>query len=206
MYDLTMADPAWDWQNFSGDGPGIVMPGSRGANGHYPTMALEDICSLSIPTAPDSVLLLWACWPLLPEALRVIDAWGFEYKTLAWVWVKANRSGMGHHMGMGYWTRANSEPCLLGTRGRGLRRYSKDVLSLIYAPVRRHSQKPDEQYGKIDRLFGPDIRKLEMFARRPHVGWDVWGNEVESDCKIETAGNVSRADMLRAVRGYGGKG
>jgi len=187
LYDVVLADPPWHFQNYGGDEPGVMRDVSRGANGHYPTMSLEDIQSLVIPVANDAVLFLWACWPLLPEAMRTVEAWGFEYKTLAWVWVKANESGMGHHMGMGYWTRANSEPCLLATRGKGLKRAAMDVLALIYSPVREHSRKPDEQYGKIERLF-PNARKLEMFARRRWPGWDVFGNQVADS--IVLAGEV----------------
>ena len=189
LYDVILADPPWHFQNWNG-APGALTPGQQrrsNAQSHYATMSNEDIYSLMIPAADNSVLFLWACWPLLPEAMRTIDAWGFEYKTLAWEWVKSNPSGMGHHMGMGYWTRANSEPCLLATRGKGLKRAAMDVLALIYSPVREHSRKPDEQYGKIERLF-PNARKLEMFARRRWPGWDVFGNQVADS--IALAGEV----------------
>lgn len=86
-------------------------------------------------------------------------------------------------MGMGYYTRSNSEPCLLGVRGKPPKPFDRGILSLIYAPVREHSRKPDEQYGKIERLY-PQGPYLEMFARRPRPGWQVWGNEVESTVEI----------------------
>src|SRR3990172_1655930 len=116
-YNIILADPPWHFQNYAADSPGMIHARSRGANRHYPTMSTDDICSLHIPAADEAVLFLWACWPMLPDALRVITAWGFEYKSLAWVWVKLNKSGKGFHWGTGYYTRANSEPCLLATRG-----------------------------------------------------------------------------------------
>lgn len=186
-YDLILADPPWHFQNWNGK-PGELTPGQQrrgNAQSHYSTMSMADILALKPPANPDSVLLLWACLPLLPEAMATINAWGFEYKTIAWVWVKANANGMGHYMGMGYWTRANSEPCLLATRGKGLKRRKRNVLALIYSNIRQHSRKPDEQYQKIDRLFGTDIRRLEMLARQAQPGWDVFGNEVDNSIDIK---------------------
>ena len=185
MFNLILADPPWHFRNWSADAPGEIHDRGRGAAAHYPTMTTDDIKALIIPAAPDAVLLLWATWPHLPDALVVIRAWGFAYKTLAWVWVKANRTGFGFFRGMGYWTRANSEPCLLATKGEGLPRLKRDVSALIYAPVREHSRKPDEQYAKIGRLF-VDCRRLELFARRQQPGWAVWGNEVESSIELSS--------------------
>lgn len=185
-YSVILADPPWHFQNYAADAPGQMHSRSRGANRHYPTMTTDDICRLSVPASDSAVLFLWACWPMLADAFQVIAAWGFEYKTLAWVWVKANPSYTGFWKGMGYYTRANSEPCLLATRGKVAKPRARDVSAIIYAPVRRHSQKPDEQYGKIERLY-PTGSRLELFCRRPRMGWDVWGNEVESDVEISRA-------------------
>jgi N6-adenosine-specific RNA methylase IME4 len=147
-------------------------------------MTLEEICALPIAelTSDNAALFLWSVWPRIFDAQAVITSWGFTYRTIAWVWVKAKKSGFGFFTGMGYYTRANSEPCLLAVRGR-MPVLAHDVLSLIYAPVRKHSQKPDEQYPKIERLYeGP---YLELFARKKHSPkWDVWGNEVESDITL----------------------
>lgn len=184
MYSVILADPPWHFRNYSADEPGMTHDRSRGANRYYPTMTTESICQLQVPAADDSVLFLWACWPMLPDAMRVIDAWGFEYKTLAWVWVKANPTYTGFFKGMGYYTRSNSEPCLLATRGNLPKPVCRSVSSVLYTPVREHSKKPDEQYGKIERLY-PKGARLELFARRPWAGWDRWGNEVESDVVIE---------------------
>jgi N6-adenosine-specific RNA methylase IME4 len=130
------------------------------------------------------VLFLWAVWPRLPDALAVITAWGFAYKALAWVWVKQNRRSPGYHLGLGYYTRANSEPCLLATRGRPGRPCARDVSALIVAPRREHSRKPDEQYAKIERLY-PHLSKLELFARHRWPGWSVHGNEIISDVTLQ---------------------
>lgn len=182
-YPVILADPPWHFQNYSADAPGKIHNRERGANKHYPTMTTDDICRLWVPAADNAVLFLWACWPTLPDALRVIDAWGFTYKTLAWTWVKSNPNGWGFWKGMGYYTRANTEPCLLATRGKVAKPRARDVSALIYAPVRAHSRKPDEQYEKVARLY-PDGPRLEMFARRPYAGWDTWGNELTPDVEI----------------------
>lgn len=182
-YPIILADPPWHFQNYSADAPGMKHDRARGANKYYPTMTTDQICGLTIPAADSAVLFLWACWPTLPDALRVIDAWGFTYKTLAWTWVKSNPHGWGFWKGMGYYTRANTEPCLLATRGAVAKPRNRAVSALIYAPVQQHSRKPDDQYEKIARLY-PDGDRLELFARRPRLGWDVWGNEVISDIAI----------------------
>jgi N6-adenosine-specific RNA methylase IME4 len=134
--------------------------------------------------ADDCTLFMWAVMPQLQEALDVIKAWGFTYKTVAFNWVKQNRSGDGLFFGMGYWTRANSEVCLLATRGSPVR-LNADVHQVIMSPVAEHSRKPDEAAARIERLVpGPYI---ELFARRPRAGWDVFGNEVEADDKSTQA-------------------
>ena len=125
--------------------------------------------------APDCALFLWAVAPLLPGALHLIEDWGFTYKTVAFTWVKQNPAGAGFHKGMGYWTRANPEICLLATRGHPSR-LARDVDQLVIAPRGRHSAKPEEVPARIERLVaGP---YLELFARRERPGWTVWGNQV----------------------------
>lgn len=188
-YPVILADPPWHFRNYAADEPGMVHDRARGANKHYPTMTTDDICRLPIPAAEDAVLFMWACWPMLPDALRVIEGWGFEFKTLAWVWVKMNPNGFSYFTGMGYYTRSNSEPCLLATRGNHPKPKARDVQALIASPVQAHSRKPDEQYSKIERLY-PGGPYLEMFARRPRPGWHVWGNEVVSDVVLDTGGGA----------------
>lgn len=184
-YDVILADPPWHFQNWNG-APGKITPGQQkrgNAQSHYPTMALDDICKIQIPANKNCVLFLWACWPLLPDAMQVITAWGFEYKTIAWVWTKLNKNSMGFYFGMGYYTRSNTEPCLLATRGNLPKPQARDVQALICSPIREHSRKPDEQYSKIERLY-PNMSYLEMFARRTRPGWDVYGNEVKESIDL----------------------
>ena len=127
--------------------------------------------------APDSALFLWATFPQLPEALRLIQAWGFTYKSVAFVWLKQNRKSPGWFYGLGFWTRGNAEVCLLATRGHP-KRQAANVHQFIISPVREHSRKPEEAREKIVALMG-DLPRVELFARQSPPGWDVWGNEVE---------------------------
>ena len=147
-------------------------------------MSVGEICKLNITevAADDCVLFLWATFPQLQEALQVIKAWGFQYKTVAFVWLKQNKSGKGWFFGLGFWTRGNAEICLLATKGKP-RRKSARVHQFLISPLRGHSQKPDEAREKIVELMG-DLPRLELFARNKADGWDVWGNEVASDVQI----------------------
>lgn len=173
-YSVLYVDPPWAYRVWSVKGKG------RCAENHYSTMRLEDICALPIAdiSAKDSALFLWATYPNLLDAFKVINAWGFTYKTVAFTWVKRNRVSPGWFTGLGYWTRANAEVCLLATRGSP-KRVSKSVRQIIDTPIERHSKKPDEARERIVALMG-DVPRVELFARQPTPGWDVWGNEVES--------------------------
>ena len=127
--------------------------------------------------ADNCVLFLWATYPMLKEALQVIEAWGFKYKSIAFQWIKQNRSGNGYFFGLGRWTRGNTEPCLIAVKGKP-KRVSNGVSQLIFAPLREHSQKPDIVRDKIRELMGAEQSHIELFARSKTPGWDVWGNEV----------------------------
>lgn len=143
----------------------------------YDVMNTSDICDLPVQNlaAKDCVLFLWATYPKLEDALVVMKAWGFKYKTVAHTWVKLNPKGVGFHFGLGYWTRGNPEICLLGTRGKP-KRVDNSVANLIIAPRRDHSRKPEAIYGAIEQLVpGPYV---EMFARSRRPGWAAWGDEV----------------------------
>lgn len=169
-FGAILADPPWHWKSRSAKGEG------RSAKNHYDVMNLSDLFLLAaeIPKADDCALFMWVIDPMLPQSLDVIQAWGFEFKTVAFTWAKINVSGK-DPIGGGYWTRANPEMCLLATRGKP-KRLNADVRQLIMAPRREHSRKPDEIYGRIERLVaGP---YLEMFARQTRPGWDSWGDEV----------------------------
>jgi N6-adenosine-specific RNA methylase IME4 len=192
-FGAILADPPWRFKTWNkatavkarGTKPGQHLGQTYvSASVHYKTMALEDILAMPVSelAASDSALFLWASWPMMPEAMQVIEAWGFEYKTCAFDWIKAHtaqidmfRDDADALMGMGYWTRANSEPCLLATRGKTKRKHA-DVRMGIIEPRRQHSRKPDCVHGRIERLVaGP---YLELFARAERPGWTTWGNEV----------------------------
>ena len=143
-------------------------------------MKLADICVLPVAdiAAEDCALFLWATYPNLPEAFEVIKAWGFTYKTVAFTWVKRNRKSHGWFVGLGHWTRANAEICLLATKGKP-QRISKSVRQIIDAPIEQHSKKPNETRTRIIELMG-DVPRVELFARERVEGWDAFGNEVDS--------------------------
>jgi N6-adenosine-specific RNA methylase IME4 len=166
------ADPPWAFATYSHKGKG------RSPEAHYDCMGLDAIKALPVAdwAGQDCALFLWATDPSLPQALEVISAWGFVYKTVAFTWVKTTMDGSGFPIGCGYWTRANPEMCLLATRGRP-QRLSRSVRQLLVAPRREHSRKPDEAYTRIEALIsGP---YLEMFARSRRQGWASWGIEVD---------------------------
>ena len=173
------ADPPWRFAAWSGKGT------ARSADQHYDTMTIDDMMTLPVAdlAADDCVLFMWISWPLLPDALRLISAWGFTYKTCGFDWMKADdrqtdflSDSVPVQVGMGYWTRANSEPCLLATRGKP-KRINADVRMGIIEPRREHSRKPDCVHGRIERLVaGP---YLELFARQQRPGWTVWGNQTD---------------------------
>ena len=127
----------------------------------------------------DAVLFMWVTFPCLKEGLKVIEEWGFTYKTVAFNWVKQNKKGAGLFWGLGFWTRSNSEICLLATKGRP-KRISASVHSVIMSPVQKHSKKPEEAKQRIVELMG-DLPRIELFAREVSPGWDAWGNEVSKE-------------------------
>lgn len=171
-YSVIYADPPWTFKRYSTIDP------SRAPEAHYSTLSLDAIKALPVAAhaATDCVLLLWACDPLLPQALEVIDAWGFQYKTVGFYWTKLNKSGNGVFMGLGYWGRCNPEQCLLATRGHPKRK-SKNVPKLVQSPRREHSRKPDEVVERIERLL--DGPYLELFSRQGRVGWDAFGDDTQ---------------------------
>ena len=122
---------------------------------HYKTMSLEDIKQLPVKELcdKDCVLFLWTTYPMLKEALELMDAWGFKYKTIAFQWIKLNRSGNGKFFGLGRWTRGNTEPCLLAVKGKPSRK-SNSVSQLIEYPLGKHSAKPPITRDKIKELIG----------------------------------------------------
>jgi N6-adenosine-specific RNA methylase IME4 len=173
-YGLIYADPPWQYRD-------KCHAGKRGACYKYPVMDLNDIMALPVGelAADDCLLAMWWVPPMPAEALAVVEAWGFELKTMkGFTWHKLTKHGKSH-FGMGNWTRANTEDCLFAVRGRPKRK-SASVRQFVEAPLREHSRKPDEVRDGLVELMG-NVRRIELFAREKAPGWDVWGNEVESD-------------------------
>ena len=133
-------------------------------------MPVQDI------SGDNCILFLWVTMPQLPNAFEVINSWGFKYKTVGFTWVKKNKKQDSWFWGMGNWTRANAEICLLATKGNP-KRVNAGVHSVIDTPVEEHSKKPDTVRDRIVTLCG-DLPRIELFARQKTQGWDVWGNEV----------------------------
>lgn len=172
-YGALLADPPWGFRMWSGK---RGTP-HRCAEDHYHTMTLDDLLGLPVAdiAAPDCALFMWVVDSHFDVAMDLGRAWGFGFKTRAFEWLKLTSQG-NPRIGMGYWTRKQTETCLLFTRGAP-RRCSRGVRSLIQAPRREHSRKPDEQYERIEALVaGP---YAELFARHRRPGWDAWGLEVD---------------------------
>ena len=167
-YDVIYADPPWSYNNKKTGGSM-----KSGAEQHYPTMSLQDICSIKIPANKNCVLFLWATNPLMKEAFTVMEAWGFKYKTMI-TWRKIMS------LGMGFWWRGQTEHLLFGVRGN-IKAFRMQEPNFIQAKVERHSKKPEAFRKLIERATTKYPNKIELFARQKSEGWDVWGNEVESD-------------------------
>ncbi len=175
-YQVIYADPPWTYNTWSEKGKE-----SRSAEKHYNCMTKEDIQNLPVKelSAGNRALFLWVTFPCLQEGLELIEKWGFTYKTCAFSWVKRNRNSDSFFMGCGYWTRANTEICLLATKGKP-HRVSKSVRQICDAPIMEHSRKPAEIRDRIVELCG-DVPRIELFARQVADGWDRWGNEAPED-------------------------
>ena len=174
-YQIIYADPPWKYQLFS-DKP----PCSRKSDeDYYEVMDLLDMAQLPIKDISDdnSVLFMWATFPAMQTAIKLMRSWGFHYRTVAFVWVKKNKNIDSNFMGMGGWTRSNAEICVIATKGK-ITRQSSSVHQVIETPIEEHSKKPDCTRERIIELVG-DLPRIELFARTKTEGWDVWGNEVK---------------------------
>ena len=176
-YKVIYADPPWSYRD-------KALAGNRGACCKYPVQSKEWIDNLPVSNIADDdcVLFLWVTMPKLNECWDLIQKWGFEYKTVAFTWVKKNKKSDTWFWGMGRWTRANAELCLLATRGKP-KRINAGVHLVIDARLGTHSEKPAIVRDRIVDLMG-DVPRIELFARQQVPGWDVWGNEVDSDVDL----------------------
>jgi len=170
-YNVILADPPWEYRD-------RCHAGERGAAYKYPIMKIADIKALPVQqlAADDCALFLWITMPNLQLGLDTAAAWGFEYKTVAFTWIKLNKKQPTLFWGMGSYTRANAEMVLLATKGK-IRRVDAGVHSVVQTKIGKHSEKPDEVRRRIVRLLG-DVPRIELFARQVVPGFDCWGNEV----------------------------
>ena len=173
-YQIILADPPWNYDH------NIVQ-------NHYDCMKLKDIQNLPVRdiSTDRCALFLWVVMPLLPEAFSVIKAWGFEYKTVGFVWVKRNRGkNYNFYFGNGGYTKANIELCLLAFQGKPMPVQDLTISQILDDRVMRHSQKPEKARINIVKLFG-DLPRIELFARTKAEKWDAWGNEINHLCNSD---------------------
>lgn len=173
LYGVVYTDPPWHWETWSDVGR-IKTP-----DVHYPCMTDAEL--KEVPVAdwclPDCAMFMWTVDAMLLRSLSVMEAWGFQFKTVGFYWVKTTRLGK-YPLGQGSWTRGNPEMCLLGTRGSP-KRMSRGVRKLMIAERGRHSEKPAETRERIEKLV--DGPYLEMFARTRRHGWDAVGNDLDGE-------------------------
>lgn len=196
-FGCILADPPWAFRTYGGDD---CTP-HRGNHDHYITTKTAELATLPVANivARDAALFMWVVDSHFEQALELGKAWGFEFKTCAFVWVKSKAGGW-PHVGMGYWTRKQTEQCWLFTRGSPAR-IEKGVEQIIHCPRGAHSAKPEQQYALVERLVaGP---YLEMFARTSRKGWTSWGNEVGKrdaslfDATEPTTQQIDLEDFIR---------
>lgn len=198
-FQTILADPPWQFQNRTGK-----MAPEHKRLSRYPTMTLDDICDLPVEAiAGDPAhLYLWVPNALLPEGLKVMEHWGFKYKSNI-IWYKIRKDGGPDRRGVGFYFRNVTEVLLFGVRGKNARTLQpgRSQENIISTQKREHSRKPEEQYDLIERCsFG---ERLELFARGPKAGWTVWGNQSEDYTPTwDTYANHSQAKVidLNAVR------
>lgn len=170
-YQVIYCDCPWKYKNKKTGGSM-----KSGADAKYPTMTVEELMEMKVPSDKNSVLFLWATVPMLPEAMKVMEAWGYKYKTML-TWRKVMS------LGMGFWWRGQCEHLLFGVKGK-VKAFRMQEINFIQAKVERHSKKPHAFRQLIERATVHMPDKLEMFAREHHEGWDVFGNEVENSIEL----------------------
>jgi len=169
-YEIIYADPAWNYDRNVGEGI---------AREQYSLSSLEEMKRIPIKhiTEDNAVLFMWVTWPMLEQGLELMNSWGFKYKTCAFNWIKLNKDGK-PFFGIGYYTKSNSEVCLLGIKGKGLTVLDNTISQIIMTQKNIHSKKPSEVRKLIVQLFG-DRKRIELFARDKVEGWDAYGDEIK---------------------------
>lgn len=175
-YKIIYADPPWKFIGWN-----VNQSGKHSPSQHYECQDLDWIKNLPINKLADEdcALFMWVTYPTLEVCFEVLKAWGFKYSTVGFTWAKLNKKGKGYFYGLGYWTRANPEICIIATKGHP-KRINKSIPNLVVSKLREHSRKPDEVRENIVKLCG-DLPRIELFARQRFEGWDVWGNEAPKD-------------------------
>jgi N6-adenosine-specific RNA methylase IME4 len=189
-YSVILADPPWAFRTYTSEGRTPTQKQFRHCEDHYSTMSFAEMAALPVADIADrnAVLAMWVVGSHLDEALRLGEAWGFQFCTDLLCWMKQKMLHAQQpdlftgdipepRISMGYYTRKQKEDCWLFKRGKGLSVLAHDVRQVIVEPSEGHSRKPAEQYHRIERLFG-DVPRIELFARNTAPGWDSWGNEV----------------------------
>lgn len=182
-FSIILADPPWSY-GLNGKKhsrwAGSTVP-------HYSTLSVSDICTLPVAeiAADNCILFLWATFPCIAEALKVIEAWGFCYKTVGFTWIKFYPKAKTPFFGVGYYTKSNAEICLIAVKGKPPK-VSNSVSSIVMTPRGKHSEKPNEVRERIVQLCG-DIPRIELFARTNCSGWLSWGLEAPGSELVESS-------------------
>lgn len=187
-FQLIYADPPWATTLWSGQDR---TPTQKRGEDHYPTLPLDQLKAIPVGdvAAKNSLLAMWTLGSHLDQAIALGQAWGYTYSTDLFYWAKQKRLRPDQldmftadiapaKIGMGKHTRKQVEPCLLFTRGKGLKVLDHAIRQLIVTPAREHSRKPEQAREGLERLYGPDVTRLELFSRTPRAGWTHWGNEL----------------------------
>ena len=183
-YKIIYADPPWSYTNKSLN--------RGGAERHYKTTDINELCNINVNDISDknSIMFMWVTFPMLKKGLDLLDAWGFEYRTNGFTWIKTNKINGGVYMGMGGYTRSNAEICIIGVKGKGVKRVNCGIRQVQHHTVTKHSEKPVAFRNDIEKLYGIDknntdnFPRLEMFARSAAPGWDVFGDQAPNSIRI----------------------
>ena len=178
-YSIIYADPPWKTKYFK-----ETRDGKLSRSLPYPVMSDTDICNLPVKDiiGDNAILFLWCIDGKIPKLSEIMSSWGFNYKTVGFVWIKKAKTTEGYNATFSSYTRKACEFCYIGTRGRYIVS-KKNIDQLIVESKKAHSQKPDTARSRIVEMCG-DIPRIELFARKKFDGWDSWGNEVNSDIKL----------------------
>jgi N6-adenosine-specific RNA methylase IME4 len=192
-YNIIYADPPWSHRD-------RMSYRELGAGFKYSLLTIPQIQNLPIPSIchDDCVLFLWTPCPVLVDALNTVYSWGFDFKTVAFSWIKKNKKSGTNFFGLGHWTRANPEYVLLGAKGK-IRAKTHSVSSVVEHILLRHSEKPAIFRDKIVELMG-DLPRVELFAREKVPGWDSWGDEVACDFELAVPGDENDKPRVGKVR------